>query len=136
MAFDVREATAAAEATYPRFEIIDADGTVYYLPHPLMVNPGLAKKVQAGEITQTEALESMAPGVGAVLDRLEPAVLAMLLKEWRATVDDDVESLGKELEPLSAIPNSGPQPKRTSQRVASTSGKSRSGSSAARRKAS
>ena len=130
MTFDAREATRAAEAEYPPYEFIDLEGNTHRLPHPLMVESGLARRAQAGDITTAEMIEELAPGAGAAIDAMRPAVQRALLADWRASVGAELEELGKELEPSSETPGSEPASKPISPPAVSASGSGRSGSSA------
>lgn len=127
MTFDAREATAAAEANYAPFQFIGLDGEAYYLPHPMMVNPGLARRAQAGEITNDQLLAELAPDAAKAIEAMLPVVQRDLVKAWRAAVDPDMEALGKELEPPSPTQPSGARSKPSSRSGVKTSGPSRSG---------
>lgn len=130
MTFDAREATRAAEAEYPPYEFIDLEGLTHRLPHPLMVDPGLARRAQAGEIDGADMIRELSPGAAEAIDNMAPAVQRALLADWRASMGAELEELGKELEPSSETPDSEPALKPTSPREGSTSGRTRSGSSA------
>ncbi len=127
MTFDAREATAAAEAAYAPFQFIGLDGEAYYLPHPMMVDPGLAKRAAAGEISNEELLAELAPDAVKAIDQMLPVVQRDLVKAWRAAVEPSVEELGKESTPPSETPPSAGRSKRTSRSVGKTSGRSPSG---------
>lgn len=134
MSFDARAAAKAAEANYPPFQFIGMDGEAYYLPHPMMVDPGLVRRAQAGDITNDEMLRAMAPEAAAAIDQMMPVVQRQLVTAWRAAVDPSLEELGKELEQSSPTRRSGEPSKPISQPAASTSGSGRSGSSGGRPK--
>ena len=131
MTFDAREATAAAEAAYPPFEFIGLDGEAYHLPHPLMVDPALVRKVNAGTITTDEMLAQLSPGAAAAIEAMKPVVQQQLVKAWREAIDPEVAELGKELQQLSPTQTSAPPSKPSSRSVGKTSGASPSGGSAA-----
>lgn len=127
MTFDAREATAAAEAAYAPFQFIGLDGEAYYLPHPMMVDPGLARRAQAGEITNDQLLAELAPDAAQAIEQMLPVVQRELVKAWRAAVDPDVEALGKESPPPSPTPPSAERSSRSSRSGGKTSGRSPSG---------
>ena len=127
MTFDAREATAAAEANYAPFRFIGLDGETYSLPHPLMVDPGLARRAQAGEITNDQLLAELAPDAAKAIEAMLPVVQRDLVQAWRDAVDPDMEALGKELEPPSPTQPSEERSKPSSRSGAKISGPSRSG---------
>ena len=127
MTFDAREATAAAEAAYPPFHFIGLDGADYYLPNPMMVDPGLAKQAQSGEITSDQLLEALAPESFLAIQAMKPAVQRELVTAWRAAISPDLEALGKELAPPSPTPASAAPSKPSSRSGGKTSGPSPSG---------
>lgn len=127
MTFDAREATAAAEAAYPPFHFIGLDGADYYLPHPLLVDPGLAKQAQAGQITSDQLLAALAPDSYLAIQAMVPAVQRELVTAWRANITPDLEALGKEPAPPSPTPASAAPSRPSSRSGGKTSGTSRSG---------
>lgn len=127
MTFDAREATAAAEAAYAPFQFIGLDGEAYYLPHPMMVDPGVTKRVQSGEIANEDVLAIIAPDAKDAIEAMLPVVQTELVKAWRAQMEPEVEALGKGLAPPSPTPPSAGRSKRSSRSGGKTSGPSPSG---------
>ncbi len=135
MTFDAREATRAAEATYKPWPFIGLDGETYYLPHPLMIPPGLVKRAQAGEISNEELVEAIAgTETAAALDAMPGGVQAELIRAWRADKNDELAQLGKELTPSSATTDTGVPSRPISPSEGSTSTSGPRGSSAGARK--
>lgn len=131
MVFDARAAAESAEAKYKPWPFVGLDGETYELPNMLMVDAGMQRQVQAGEITQDEFLEQVAPEAWKAIQAMPLGVQFELVREWQGQIAGEVDEVGKELSPPSASNRAARRSKGTSARAAKTSGPSRSGGSRA-----
>jgi len=127
--FDARTAATAAAAKYKPWPFVGLDGETYELPHMLMVDAGLQRQVQAGEINQDQFLETVAPKAWAAIQVMPVGVQLELIRAWQAEAMEVVDEAGKELLPPSEPNRSARRSKPTSRPAAGTSGPSRSGKS-------
>lgn len=134
--FDARRAVEAAEAKYKPWPFVGLDGKTYELPHMLMVDAGLQRQVQAGEIDQDQFLQAVAPDAWAAIQEMPVGVQLELVREWQGEAKAEVDELGKELSPPSAPNRAARRSKPTSPPAAGTSGPSSSGKSRAGSKSS